>query len=331
VFIYSYLNILKEDSSMRKVIDTAVKNNNDMKVFVNEFNLGSEGVVIKPNWTSGDYGFYTDVQSLEPLLAAIDGKKYIVESYMYGRTDSSRKINSTNGFENWDWLKEQDQKFLETSGMAKLLEKYNAEYINITEEWWSGRVMNAEDIQKIVESKFQAVNHKELYGMIPEKLFNLRHLPLISYSKIKYNLPEVSNFSSFSLKNLFGLIPVPNREYYHGSDSEMGLSRSIIDIVTVYKALFRVVGMCEGIYRIPVTREEGKNKYKMIWTEYDIIENLGLILGSKDLVTLDAYVNTLVGIDTDKRSILKIGEEVFGKWDRDELKHITKDRIEKFR
>lgn len=316
---------------MRKVIDTNIKSQNDMKAFLSNYNLGSDGVIIKPNWTSGDYGFYTDVESLEPLLSAIDGKKYILESYMYGRTDNSIKINGTNGLDNWEWLRDQDQRFLKTSGMGELLKKYDAEYINITEEYWSGRVVNADQIQRTVESRYQAVSHKELYGMIPEKLFKLRNLPLISYAKIKYNVPSISTFASLSMKNLFGLIPIPNREFYHGSDFEMGLSRSIVDIVTIYKALFRVLGICEGIYHIPVTREEGKNKYKMIWTEYDVIENLGIILGSEDLVTLDAYINKLIGLDPEKRSILKIGEEVFGSWDRDELINITEDRLEAFR
>ncbi|SDN57220.1 DUF362 domain-containing protein [Acetanaerobacterium elongatum] len=316
---------------MRKVIDTTIKNQADMKAFLENFKLGSEGVIIKPNWTSGDYGFYTDVESLEPLLAAIDGKKYIIESYMYGRTDNTRAINGTNGLENWDWLKEQDEQFLHKSGMAELLKKYDAEYINITEEYWSGRVAKADEIQQLTESKYAPISHKELYGMIPEKLFQLRHLPLISYAKIKYNVPAVSIFASLSMKNMFGTIPIPNREHYHGSDFDTGLSRSIVDILTVYKSLLRVVGICEGLYHIPVTREEGKNRYKMLWTEYDVIENLGLILGSEDLVTLDAYINKLIGLDPEKRSILQMGDEVFGKWDRAELNYISEDRLETFR
>jgi hypothetical protein len=316
---------------MRKVIDTTIKDRNDMQAFLDHFNLGEDGVVIKPNWTSGDYGFYTDVESLEPLLCAIPGKKYIVESYMYGRTDYSFKINAENALENWEWLKEQDQKFLEKSGLGKLLQKYDAEYINITEECWSGRTVEADSIRNIVESRYQAISHKEFYGMVPEKLLRLSDLPFVSYAKIKYTVPSVTNFASLSMKNLFGLIPVPNREFYHGSDMETGLSRSIVDIMTIYKALFRVVGVCEGIYHIPVTREAGKNPYKMLWTDYDVMENLGIILGSEDLVTLDAYVNRLVGLDVDKRSILKIGEEVFGKWDRDELKYITEDLRANFR
>lgn len=316
---------------MRKVIDTTIKSQEDMKAFLNNFDLGSEGVIIKPNWTSADYGFYTDVESLEPLLAAIDGKKYIIESHMYGRTDGTIEINGSNGLENWKWLKEQDQKFLKTSGMGELLKKYDVEYINITEEYWSGKLIAADKIQKIVESKYKAVTHKELYGMIPEKLFELSNLPLISYTKIKYNVPAISTFASLSMKNLFGLIPIPNREYYHGSDFETGLSRSIVDIDTIYKAIFRVIGICEGIYHLPVTREEGKNKYKMLWTEYDVIENLGIILGSEDLVTLDAYINKLIGLDPEKRSIFKISEEVFGQWDRAELTYITEDKMKVFR
>lgn len=313
---------------MRKVFEATIKSQEDMKAFLGNFNLGTEGVIIKPNWTSGDYGFYTDVESLEPLLAAIEGKKYIVESYMYGRTDGTIKIDGNNGYENWKWLKEQDQMFLEVSGMGELLKKYDVEYINITEEYWSGRIIQGDIIQEIVESQYKPINHKELYGMIPEKLFELRNLPMISYAKIKYNVPTISIFATLSMKNLFGMIPIPNREFYHGSDFDMGLSRSIVDIDTIYKALFKVVGICEGIYHVPVTREEGKNRYKMLWTEYDVIENLGIIFGSEDLVTLDAYLNKLVGIDPEKRSILKIGEEVFGQWDRNELSYIT-DKIQR--
>lgn len=316
---------------MRKVIHSYINNIADMKAFLENFNLSDEGVIIKPNWTSQDYGFYTDTESLEPLLSNIGGKKYIVESYMYGRTDGTIKIDSTNAFQNWEYLKEQDHRFLETSGMGEMLNKYNTEYINITEECWAGRAADSSEIQRIVENKYKPINHTELYGMIPQRLMKLRHLPFISYSKIKYTLPSVSNFSSLSMKNIFGLIPVPNREFYHGSDSDSGLSKSIVDILTIYKALFRVVGICEGIYRIPITREDGKNKYKMLWTDYDLIENMGIIIGSNDVVTLDAYTNKLIGLNTDTRAVLKIGEEVFGKWDRNELDYITEDMIRPFK
>ena len=316
---------------MRKVIEANISKKDDMERFLSQLNLLEADVVVKPNWTSADHGFYSDVRDLELLLSCISGKKYVIESYMFGRTDGSIAINADNGKENWKWLKAQDQAFLKSSGMGSLLEKYNAEYINITEEWWSGRCVAGDHIQGIVERQYAPVRHKELYNGIPTRLFELRDLPLISYSKFKYVLPSVSNFSSFSMKNLFGLIPVPNREFYHGADFDTGLSRSIVDIVTIYRSLFKVIGMIEGVYHIPVTRQDGDNRYKMIWTDYDLIENAGVMLGSEDLVTLDAYANKLAGIDPERRSVLRMGEEAFGAWDRSELAYISDKMMELFK
>ncbi|HEX2926408.1 MAG TPA: DUF362 domain-containing protein [Ruminiclostridium sp.] len=287
-----------------------------MEKYIKQFELGEEGVIIKPNWTTGDYGFYTDARILDMVLSCIKGKKYIIESYMYGRCDGSIKINSDNGREHWNYLKEQDAIYLNKTGLLEVLQKHNAEYINISEEYWSGRCMETEKIRSIVEERFPSIYHQEFYGTIPQKLFKIRHLPLISLAKIKYNVPKVSNFSTLSMKNMFGLIPLPNRERYHGADFDRGLSRSIVNILTVYAALFRLVGINEGIYQMSVTREPGNNTRKMIWTEYDVIENQGIILGSEDLVTLDGVTNHMLGLDPEARSVLKIGEEVFGRWER---------------
>lgn len=316
---------------MRKVVAQHLLEDNDLSGFLKQLHISGEGAIIKPNWTSWDYGFYTDPETLDVLLSNISGRKYVVESYMYGRTDGTIPITAENAKANWEYLQQQDTYFLNHTGMGKILDKHDVEYINITEEWWSNRTVPAGEIQKIVESQYQPIAHTELYGTIPEKLMELRHLPIISYAKIKYTVPTVSNFSTLSMKNMFGLIPVPNRESYHGADFDAGLSRSIVDMLTIYTSIFRVIGMNEGIYHIPVTREAGKNQYSMLWTEYDVIENAGLILGSEDLVTLDAFTNKMVGIDPATRTILKIGEEVFGEWERNELNFITNAMYNVFR
>lgn len=301
---------------MKKVYVSAIKTPEDMNNYIQQFDLGEEGVIIKPNWTTGDYGFHTDAKLLDLVLSSIKGKKYIIESYMYGRCDGSIKINSENGRDHWDYLKEQDAIYLKRTGLLEVLQKHDAQYINITEEYWSGRCVKAEEIKALVEKRFSHISHPEFYGTVPKKLFEKRHLPMISLAKIKYNVPKVSNFSTLSMKNMFGLIPLPNREKYHGADFDTGLSRSITNILTVYASLFRLIGINEGIYHMSVTREPGKNTRRMIWTEYDVIENQGIILGSEDLVTLDGITNLMIGLDPESRSILKIGEEVFGRWDR---------------
>jgi len=308
---------------VKKLHVSSIQNLEDMKNYIQQFDLGEEGVIIKPNWTTGDYGFYTDAKLLDLVLSSIKGKKYIIESYMYGRCDGSIEINSDNGRDHWDYLKEQDAIYLKKTGLLEVLQKHNAEYINISEEFWSGRCVKAETIKLLVEKRFAPICHQEFYGVIPQKLFEKRHLPMISLAKIKYNVPKVSNFATLSMKNMFGLIPLPNREKYHGADFDKGLSRSIVNILTVYAALFRLIGINEGVYHMSVTREPGKNTRKMIWTEYDVIENQGIILGSEDLVTLDGVTNIMIGLDPENRSVLKIGEEVFGRWDRKEAECIT--------
>lgn len=308
---------------MKSVLTAQIRKRDDMARFVKQLGDFDQGVVIKPNWTSEDFGFYTDAEALELLFRELSGPIYVVESYMFGRTDGTIEIRADNGRENWHWLREQDARFLRASEIGALLERYGAEYINTTEEWWSERCVPAETIQELVESRYPPIRHKELYNGVPQRLYELRHLPFISYAKFKYNHPEVSNFSSFSMKNVFGMIPVPNREYYHGADQDIGLSRSIIDIISIYRSLFDMYGIVEGIHKIPVTRKDGENRYRMIWTDYDVIEDAGIVIGSRDLLTLDAYANELAGIDPDSRAFLRFGSEVFGEWDREELRSIT--------
>ncbi len=308
---------------MSGVLTAQIQSRGDMAQFLNRIGKFDQGIVIKPNWTSGDYGFYTDAEAMELLLRELSGPIYVVESFMFGRTDGTIEIRPDNGREHWEWLREQDKRFLAESGIGELLERYDAEYINVTEEWWSGRCMPEEEIRSRVESRYAPIRHKELYNGVPRRLYELRHLPFVSYAKFKYNDPDVSNFSSFSMKNVFGMIPVPNREFYHGADQDIGLSRSIIDIVSIYRSLFEMYGIVEGVYKIPVTRKDGENRYEMIWTEYDVIEDAGIIIGSQDLLTLDAYANKLVGIDPDTRAFLRFGSEVFGQWNREELSKIT--------
>jgi uncharacterized protein (DUF362 family) len=299
---------------MGKVTARFVRTEEEASRFIQDLNLGGQGVIIKPNWTSPDYGNCTDAQTLEWFLSRIPGPKYVIEGYIWARNDNSRSINVDNVDQNRDWIREQDRWFLRTSGIDKVLEKYDAPYINITEEFWQGRTMAAGEIQALVEAKYPPIEHDELYGAIPQKLFALRNLPLVSLAKIKYRFSPTP-YATLSMKNLFGLIPDVDRHPYHGDEQDSGLSRSIVDINTIYRALFRVVGVNEAIHQGQIMRDGGQ--YNCLWAEYDTVENLGLALSSEDLLTLDAFTNRMVGIDPEARHILQIGSQVFGEWDRD--------------
>lgn len=99
------------------------------------------------------------------------GKKIIIESYTKARNDGTKIITFKNAKDNWNWIKAQDQWFLETTGIKEILQKYKVEYVNITEEVWQKRTVSAEVIKNIVENKYLPIVHSEFYSYIPKKLF----------------------------------------------------------------------------------------------------------------------------------------------------------------
>jgi uncharacterized protein (DUF362 family) len=283
----------------------------DISGILAKLGIDGSGTVIKPNWSTPDPGFFVDGEGLDFLLSRIPGPKYVIESYMYGRTEDHQRITPTNAREHREWFREQEARFLERHGLAAAMKRHGAEYINLTEEEWSGRCVEPETVRRIVEARFPAVKSTDLYARVPERVFALRHLPMISYAKIKYQIPKVGNYSTFTIKNLFGLLPEPNRHEYH----DRGLPQSVVDSATIYQALFRVVGIIDAIRTVAVYREPGKNPYRMIFTDYDLIRDQGLLLASTDLLTLDAYTNRMVGKDPDTHEVLALAASTWGPWD----------------
>jgi len=69
---------------------------------------------------------------------------------------------------------------------------------------------------------------------------------LISLAKAKI---DSAYGLSASIKNIFGLIPDPNRyEKYHGGDEETLLAGSIIDTHKIYQSLFDMKFVVESVY-----------------------------------------------------------------------------------
>lgn len=264
--------------------------------------------LVKPAWFSPHRANFTGARELDLVLGALpSGRRIVVEGHSGGRNYGGREITPDNADENREWIREQDRLFLERTGIARVLERHGAEYLNVTEEVWAGRVAAAEEVRDAVERAFARgtqetpVQDETLFGVVPRRLFELRGSVLVSLAKLKTG--------SWSLKNLFGLIPDPMRLRWHGERGEL-LGRSVTDIASIYRALFPVVGLVEGVYETAVYREGGR--HRIVWGEYDVVEGLGLVLASWDLVTLDSCCAELFGEDARGRSFLRIGEGVFG-------------------
>jgi len=274
-----------------EVVVDKVTNAENMKLFAKELNIRGKGFVIKPNWSNANT--YTSAKDLDFLFNSIKGEKTVVEGYTAWRNELNTGIEPQdfitpkNAKRKWNWIKKQDAWFLRYSGIDKVLEKHDVEYISVTEEVWNHRTVAKQVIQKIVEERFSQVENKEMYGFVPKKIYDLK-----GHSLISVNMSRITReIMSLSTKNLFGLIPEPARYgKWHGENDSL-LPQSIVDINKVYRSLFKP---CFWINEI-VDRQ--------------------LLVGSENSVQADAVTAGLVGVDPKKIAYLQLASEVFGGYD----------------
>lgn len=231
----------------------------DFSPVIEYLGLSNAGtILVKPNWVGAMPGGFTDAKIIDYFLEALKGKKVIfIEGYSYWRTDkkrdttedyfSSKEASLETGKKHWDFFKEMDEWFLNETGIADVLKSHHSTYISTTDEIWSGRGANSEAIRSIVEEKFTPVQNPQLYEGVPQILLDLKGAPLVSLSKAKI---DSSYGASLSIKNIYGLIPDPNRfRKYHGEDdNESLLTQSIVDIHKIYQSLFDLKFIVESVF-----------------------------------------------------------------------------------
>jgi uncharacterized protein (DUF362 family) len=291
-----------------------VRTAKDLEALLKDFNLTNDCYVIKPNFYKEFIGYFTEAGTLDLFLGLLKGKKYVTESYTAARTDLSKQIRPGEGRKYREWLKEQDKIFFSSTGIGDLFKKHNVEFINVTEENWAGRTVKPDIIKSMVEKKFPPVKHTELYSTVPQKLFELRSATMINLAKFKVmHAKSNSVFFTLIMKNLFGLIPEPDRADYHGKDDK-GLSASINDMCKIYAAVFPdTLHILEAIHRTIISTESLTTENCKL-SNPALVENLHFALASDNPVEADAYAVSLFGVDPHKRHFLNMGKEVFGGW-----------------
>lgn len=302
-----------------------VCNSKELMQIIDKSLLNSKTIIIKPNWVSTDSADFTDADTLRLLFEILDCRIIIVESYCIARALNLLKdgVSFSVGDqivnwrwllqgEGWNWLirnpdwgwfrdgehwahlRKEEQVFLDKFGFSELFEEYNVTYINVTEEVWNGRTANSNDIRGVVESRFHPVQVDKLYGLVPQKLYELKGSTLISLARLKM-------YASFSMKNLFGMIPDPLRPWWHGIGNRM-IAQSILDINKVYHSIFNMFGICEALKGIAYTHPHGVHQ-GIYSGKYNISKGKGVIVFGSNLVELDSI---LLGItDPSQRNIVK--------------------------
>jgi uncharacterized protein (DUF362 family) len=126
--------------------------------------------------------------------------------------------------------------------------------------------------------------------------------------------------ASFSMKNLFGMIPDPLRSWWHGLGNRM-IAQNILDINKVYHSIFDMFGICEALKGIAYMHPNGE--YAGVYSgKYTIKEGRGVVAFERNLVELDSI---LLGIsDPSQRNIvdpinqapISLAQDEFGAVDR---------------
>lgn len=305
-----------------------VRSSVDLKRLLLDSGLESGVLIVKPSWYSPHPANFTSAETLRMLLEALDGKVVVIEAYSLDRQDGGMKFHVDGEVvdwrwimkhPSWDWAKEggrwdefrrQDKWFLDEHGFTDLFEEFDVEYVNVTEEVWNGRVVDPATVKKAVEGRFKPVFDEKLYGFLPRRLHDLGGSTLISLGRVK---GMRGTFPSLTLKNLFGLIPDPLRSPWHGPKDSL-LGRSIVDIAKVYASFFGVYGVCEAIRS--ATAEHPEGEVKAPWGRYNVVKGVGAVAVGRNLVSLDAVLCGLIGVDPEKVSYLQEGERAFGRYDR---------------
>ena len=320
-----------------------VSNSDELRRLLVDPWLESETIIVKPNWVSQEPADFTDSEALRALFEALDSRIVVTESHMLARARLEEGLTFTVGdkevnwmwlmagdgwgwlLENpeWDWFREgghwdqirkEDEAFLDEHGFTDLFKEFDVEYVNVTEEVWSGRITDPAKVKSSVESRFKPVREDKLYSMVPKKLYDLRGSTFISFAKLK-------RYATFTLKNLFGLIPDPLRPWWHGPKNNR-LAESIVDVNKVYRSLFDVYGICEAMKTMGVLHPEGE--FQSLFFDrprFNIVEDLGFVAFGRDLVSLDAITCNLAGFDLRAFAahIDMAEEEGLGAYDRETL------------
>lgn len=266
-------------------------------------------VLLKVNWFSNLPGQFTDADTLDLFCDAVGGEKIIIEGHACLRNDGSREVTPENARESWDWMREQEAKYFAVHGLDRILARDDVRYVNITDEVWAGKTVPAEEIRAALAGKTLVFD--ELYDILPACLMAYKGRPLVSLARIKVPAPAGDDAFSLSLKNMFGLIPDPDRDAYHPR-----LPEAVTDVHLLYGAYFPIMGICEGISHA-VRGNNVDGKYEAPWGEcYDDLGALGVMTAGANPAAADAFTAALFGVDVTGRTLMKLAEQRLGPYDK---------------
>ncbi len=246
----------------------------------------AETCFVKVTWHGYAPGTYTDAVALDALLGALPGRAVLLEGHTSSRNTGGADWDwEHEAREHRAWIRAEDQKYLERTGIREVIAQHGATYLNVTEAFWDGACVEPEAVRGFLEERGVSLHYEELLEYVPRVLFDHAGAPCISFARFK-------GPTRLSLSNLFGLIPSPLRTAWHGPNLTY-LARVCCDLAKLYGAIFDPYGMVEGLNVAVRWDRKGLNRSR--WGNYDVIDQPGLLTLSPGFVTADVLASRLQG------------------------------------
>lgn len=245
-----------------------------------------ERVLVKVTWHGYATGTYTDPAALDLLLSSLPAQAIILEGYTSSRNLGGAGFDwETQARENRAWIRQQESEYLHRTGLADVLARHRAQYVNVTEAYW--------DEDGASPDQF-----------VPATLLEYRGCPLMSFAKFK-------GPTRLGISNLFGLLPEPLRSAWHGPNVTY-FARVCCDLAKLYGGLFDLVGINEALYS--AVRWNRRGLYRSRWGNYDIIGDAGCVTASRGLISADILASRLQGQDVNRSAFFDVVRAELG-WD----------------
>ena len=261
----------------------------------------AERYLVKVTWHGYAPGTFTSPAALDLLLGALPGKAVLLEGHT-----SSRNLGGAD----WDWendaqqhrtwIRQQETEFLRRTGIAEVISRHGAQYVNVTEAWWDGACAPEDEVRAALGE--MELRNEELAGFVPSILMELRGMPLLSLARFK-------GPTRLGISNLFGLIPHPLRTAWHGANITYFAS-VCCDLARLYGSLFPLFGLVEAFES--AVRWDRKGLYRSRWGNYDLVLTDSIFTLSEGLVGADLLASRLQGQDVLRSGFYDVVRERLG-------------------
>ena len=249
----------------------------------------SDTYVVKVTWHGYAPGTYTDPAALDLLLGALPGRAVIVEGHTSSRNLGGADWDwETEAREHRAWIKQQDMEYLRRTGLAEVMARHRAGYVNVTEAHWDGACAPPDESIDL--------QHPELAGFIPQALLALRGAPFLSFARFK-------GPTRLGISNLFGLIPAPFRSAWHGANIT-DFASVCCDLAKIYGRFFPMFGVVEALHS--AVRWNRKGLYRSRWGNYDLVLSDGIVTVSEGLTSADILASRLQGQDVTRSAFFDV-------------------------